>query len=308
MTWRTMHSIAEYYGFSEAERSAVQYAIKTKERLDNWLRQRNMQPPIPPSQADHWVRCKHCLDHPGICGCQAAGHAGWVENDDKGRDNSGIHPSGVMDCLKSLYYACAGRATEHFRFIDPELQRIFDMGHGWHHIMQDFYGKKGAWCHPESYHSEVEINPDDDTYPLAKQYMIRGHADALLTDYQIRDVPNVGDVSVRLVHEYKTIGSSGYKKLTRPKPEHIWQATIYSAVLDAPFVVYPYTNKDNSQIADYVLPFNQRLWEDEITKKIEAVLSYSRAGVDPPWEMTSAQLNPRECFECGYRNICKPPV
>lgn len=307
MPWLTVHSIADYFNLPEGQRNAIQYAIKTKDRLDDWLRTRNMQPLVPPAQQDYWIRCKHCLTHVGVCACKASGHEGWVENDDKGRDNSGVHPSGVMDCLKSLYYSCSGRAPEHHRFVDPDLQKIFDMGHGWHYVMQKFYGKKGAWCHPESYHPETDIDPDSDVYPLAKQYLIRGHADALLTDYRV-GVPGVGDVSVRLVHEYKTIGSSGYKKLTKPKPEHLWQATIYSAVLDAPFVVYLYTNKDNSQTADFVVPFNQGLWENEITKKIDALLSYVRANVDPPWEMTSAKLNSRECFECGYRPICKPPI
>lgn len=309
MTWLTVHSIADYYNLSEAQRQSLQYAIKSKERLLAWIRQRNMRPPVRPASLEPWVRCPRCIQHVGICECKAEEHEGWVRNEEEEvRDNSGIHPSGVTDCLKTLYYACSGRAEEHHEFIDPELQMIFDMGHGWHRIMQKVYGRKGAWCHPDSYHDEVQIDPTSADLPLAQQYWIRGHADALIDDYQIPDVPGLGAVSVRLVHEYKTINDAGYKKLTKPKPEHAWQATIYSAVLDAPFVVYLYTDKNNSQTVEYTIPFNQRLWDGEITKKILAVQSYVNAKVDPPWEMTSAKLSPRDCFECGYRPICRPPV
>ena len=214
----TVHSIADYYNLPEAQRTSLQYSIKTAERLDDWLRQRNSQPPTPHKPKDHWVRCKHCIDHVGLCSCKAEGHEGWVETEE--RDNSGVHPSGVTDCLKKLYYACSGKANEHHRFVDPTLQKIFDMGHAWHHVMQEFYGKKGAWGPPENYHPEVGIDPSEDgVWALGKQYWIRGHVDALLDDYRV-NIAGMGEVSVRVVHEYKTIGSAGYKKLTKPKLEH----------------------------------------------------------------------------------------
>ena len=302
-----VHSIADYNNLPEPQRLALQYSIKCKDRLKDWIRKRNSQPAAPRTQDNHWVRCKRCIEHVGVCACKADGHEGWVEAEPE-RDNSGVHPSGVTNCLKALYYACSGRASEHHRFVDPDLQFIFDMGHGWHYVVQNFYGKKGAWGAPESYHPEVAIDPSEDgQWVLGKQYWIRGSVDALLDDYRV-DVPGMGEVSVRVVHEYKTIGADGYKKLTKPKPEHQWQATIYSAVLDAPLVVFLYVNKNNSQMVDFVVPFNQKLWDEEITKKILAVQSYVTAQSDPPWEITSAKLSPRDCFECGYKNICKPPL
>jgi CRISPR/Cas system-associated exonuclease Cas4 (RecB family) len=109
------------------------------------------------------------------------------------------------------------------------------------------------------------------------------------------------------VHEYKTINSAGFAKLTRPQTKHVEQATTYAACLDAPLTVYFYLNKDDSNLQDFVIPFEPKVWEATI-KKIEVVQAWVAAGVIPPWEHTSAILSPRECQECGYRRICQPPA
>ena len=112
---------------------------------------------------------------------------------------------------------------------------------------------------------------------------------------------------IRVIHEYKTINSNNYSKLTKPKSEHRWQATIYSAVFDAPIVVFLYVNKDNCQLADFTIPFDGGLWK-EICDKIGVVQHYLGADRMPAWEHTSAVRNPSECSECPYRKVCKPPV
>jgi CRISPR/Cas system-associated exonuclease Cas4 (RecB family) len=303
----TVHHISDLFDLSPEQQQAILKAIRCKERLIDWIRARNLIPPkqVPVVEA-HYEPCK----------CQKKNPAepqrwGWIWIEDERRDESDVHPSGVTGCLKSLWFSCSGYAQEHYKFVEPSLQMIFDMGHGWHGVMQNFYGKKGAWCAPELYHPEMDINPDatnpDGTpvLPLAADYWIRGHADALIDDYRM-EVQGLGEVSIRLVHEYKTINDAGYKKLTKPKPEHLWQATIYSAVFDVPFVDYLYTDKDNSQTCEYPVAFDRRLWE-EITKKIEGVKYYVVNEITPPWEQTSQTLNPHECRGCGYVHLCQPP-
>jgi CRISPR/Cas system-associated exonuclease Cas4 (RecB family) len=187
---------------------------------------------------------------------------------------------------------------------------IFDLGHAWHDTVQR-YGKSGAWGEPAGYRAEVPIDPDAKAFdgnpilPLAHRYWIRGHADAVLDRYIVPKVPGLGDVSIKVVHEYKTINSGQYSKLTRPKPEHKWQATMYSAVFDAPIAVYLYVNKDNCQLIDFPVAFDNSIW-NAIVQKIDRVQHYTNSEQMPPWEETSAVQNKSECESCGYRKLCAP--
>ena len=299
-----LHSIQAFQEMPANLQGEVQKALKTKARLDNYLLSLNKKDggAVNPSQKAHWEPCKKC---------STWGHPGWAWYEER-RDSSDIHPSQINKCLKTLWYPCNGYADKLEEFIDPRLRLIFDIGHAWHDTVQR-YGRHGAWCDPAHYHPESKIDPntvDKDGNPLlhvAHKYWIRGSADALIDQYLCPNVPGLGDVSVKLVHEYKTINSNGYSKLTRPKPEHKFQATIYSACFDAPIVVYLYTNKDNCQTADFPVPFDYTIWK-EITSKIEKVQYYTNANQEPPWEETSAIHNQQECMECGYRKICAPPM
>jgi CRISPR/Cas system-associated exonuclease Cas4 (RecB family) len=213
-------------------------------------------------------------------------------------------------CVKKLWYDCAGFAQQAEEHIDVRLQRIFDIGHAWHHTIQR-YGNAGAWGPKEFYHDEVEIDPDklatDGQFvlPVAGNYWIRGSVDAIIDRYVIPNVPTLGDVTVRMVHEYKTINSNGYSNLKKPKPEHKWQAMIYSAVFNVPLVVFLYFNKDSGAQIDYPIPFDPILWK-QIEYKLETVKYYIENDQLPPWEITSAVKDPAECKECGYFKICQP--
>jgi CRISPR/Cas system-associated exonuclease Cas4 (RecB family) len=265
------------------------------------------QPTAEPMQEARWEECRKCKPFWPYAPNQEKGLV-YIE---QGRDGRDVHPSQIHKCLKVLYYACAGYAGYAEEKVDPRLRMIFDLGSGWHEVMQR-YGKRGAWNDPKHYFPETKIDPDALTFdgkpvlPLAERYWIRGSADALLEQYLIT-VPGIGDASIRLVHEYKTINSNQYSKLTRPKPEHKYQATMYSAVFNVPIVVYMYTNKDNCQMADFPVAFDNGIW-NEITQKIDRVQYFVENEIVPPWEETSATLQPSECHECGFLRICSPPV
>lgn len=299
-----INTINEFLALPTNVRDEIQKAIKTKDRLDSFLKAQNKRvgqesPKIDP----HWEQCKRCRQW---------GQPGWIWVEEHERDNSDIHPSQIDKCLKALFYACAGYADQLEEFIDPRLQMIFDLGHLWHGLVQN-YGKRGAWCKPELYHPEVSIDPDAKTFdghpvhPVAERYWIKGHVDAVIDRYEIDNVPGVGPVAIRIVHEYKTINSGGYSKLTKPKPEHKFQATIYAAVLDVPIVVYLYTSKDDCKTADFPVPFDHTIWA-EVVKKIEKVQYYTNQNIMPPWEETSAVKQQSECMGCGFRKLCQPPL
>lgn len=296
-----INTIKDFLSLPTNVRDDIQKAIRAKDRLDDFLRSQNHsanRPIITP----HWEACKKCTKW---------NQPGWVWVEEHKRDNSDIHPSQMDRCLKSIVYACSGQADNLERIIEPRFQQLLDLGTAWHSVMQG-YGKSGAWGNPEVYHPEVSIDPDavdingNPVHELASYYWIKGHVDAIIDRYEV-NVPGLGPIAIRLVHEYKTININGFSKLNRPKPEHKMQATIYSAVFDIPIVVYLYTNKDDNKMADYPVPFDHTIWNDVINK-INKVQDYTEANQLPPWEETSAVLNPMECGECGYRRLCQPPL
>jgi CRISPR/Cas system-associated exonuclease Cas4 (RecB family) len=295
-----INTIAEFFALPTNVREEIQKAIRTKDRLEDFLRSQNKRIGSEVDDAPHWEQCPRCKDNPG-----------WILKG-RARNDSDIHPSQINKCIKFLYYSCAGYEDRLEEFIEPRLQMIFDLGHAWHNTVQK-YGKRGAWSKPEDYHPEMSIDPNAVTHdgkpvlPIATQYWIRGHVDALIDKYIIDNVPGVGPVSIRLIHEYKTINSGQYSKLTRPKPEHKFQATIYAAVFDVPIVVYLYTSKDDCKTIDYPVPFDHTIWND-VVSKIQNVQHFINNDQEPPWELTSATKDPAECEKCGFRSTCSPPL
>lgn len=320
-----INTIADFLSFSPQQQEEISKALRTKERLEGWLKALNGKKAAKklPVMTDTpgWRRCRSCADHPG-----------WVE-DNVVRDDSDIHPSQIHKCIRNLWYACNGYAEQLDEFISPQLRLIFDMGHAVHDVLQTMgdpremmnvaiearwaetverYGLSGAWgdC---GYQKEVEIDPDkvgpdgQPVHPLAHQLWIKGHVDGVLPRYYVPSVPGLGDVSIKVVHEYKTINSKNFQSLNRAKPEHKWQAMIYAAVLDAPIVVFLYTNKDNCQMIDFPVPFDGAIWQ-QIHQKIVAVQQWSEANTPPDWPLTAAVKNPSECRDCGFRKICNPPA
>lgn len=295
---REINSIQDFQALSGDQQMEVQKAIKAKDRLDQFLLTLNRKSGS--SGPPHWEECSRC---------KPFGYPGYVYR--APRDGRDVHPSQINKCLKFLYYSCAGYADQMEEYVSSRIRMIFDLGHAWHDTIQR-YGERGAWGKPEHYYKEVPIDPEamsadgSIALPVAQHYQIRGSIDALLTRYEM-NVPGLGEVAIRLIHEYKTIKSSEYEKLSRPKPEHKYQATIYAAVFNVPLVIYIYTNKDNCQMADFPVPFDTSIW-NEVTQKIDRMRYYVDHQMLPPWDETSAVKNPSECMDCGFRKLCQPPV
>lgn len=290
-------TIGDFMSLPVQQREEIQKALRVRDRLDEWLDKTVNVKRQPLLQAE-WKKCRGCGPE----------YPGWVLHEP--RNNSDIHPSQVNKCSKKLWFDCAGYTHEAEEYIEPRLQRTFDLGHAWHHTVQS-YGRAGAWGDKNEYHDEVEIDPDklgsdgQPVLPVAHHLWIRGSVDAIIDRYIVPAVPTLGDVVVRMVHEYKTINSGGYSNLRKPKPEHKWQSMIYAAVFDVPLVVPLYLNKDTSAQIDYPLPFDVALWQT-IEAKLLKVKYWVENNIVPPWEETSAVKDPAECKQCGYFKLCAP--
>lgn len=269
-----LHTIEQWFAAPKETQDWVLRNLKVRDRLWSFIMAREQTKAQRQVEAG-WVPCEKC---------DKRGHV-WKEN-----RKTGIHPSALgTTCMLKVYNEAIGlpQNVQH----EARVQLIFDLGSAAHNMLQD-YGRAGAWG--DRYVPEVSIG----NTPLAKSLMIEGHADAdniLVID----ESPDV-IVEVGIVHEYKTINDNGYENLkNRPMPKHKQQAVIYSACLNRPVVVYLYFNKNNSNIQDFPLPFDNVLWEQMAAKAAtvqKAVIEQTPPAADVGYH----------CKECGYVYQCEP--
>lgn len=302
-------TIQDYMALSNEQRGDICRNIKTVERLKSYLSTLNT-----PSEPEDpkWVPCSKCETR------------GWVLHNEERRNNADIHASQIHKCIKSIWYSCTDHVHEGIPKVSPEGRLVFDHGHALHHVLQS-YGKKGAWCAPINYQSEAAIIPSEveaiakkaHILPEAIKWHIRSSVDAVIWKYVVPNIRGLGDISIRLIHEYKSISPGrptkdgglygGFAALRGPKLEHKQQATIYMRCFNIPICVFLYYNKGDDNIAEFPLPYDSITWS-QTAGKIEKILAYVDNEIMPPWEYTAAVQDPRECLSCDYLEICKPPT
>ena len=267
-----LHTIEQWFSMDESVRTTILRALKVRDRL--WafrlaMEQQKLQPFEP-----HWSPCKSC------------NQTGWKMQAPR---KAGIHPSSMASsCLLKIYFEAIGVQKE----VTNEAREllIFDLGTATHDMLQGF-GMKGAWG--EYYKPEVSIG---DT-PIAQELGIEGHADAD-NIIIIEEIAGWPIFEVGIVHEYKSINDNGFESLkNKPKPQHKQQATVYSACLNRPVVVYLYMNKNNSNIADFPVVFEPQLWE-VMRQKAVTVREAMKTQTPPPADVGY------HCNQCGYVYSC----
>ena len=219
--------------------------------------------------------------------CKTCDKKGWLLKTPR---HAGLHPSQIINsCLLKIYWQMEGKEEREKH--NNRTLLIFDSGHAVHGMFQA-YGLDGAWG--EEYVPEVRMT--EGSHPLATELMIEGSADAECI-MVVDDIPHAPIYEVGVVHEYKTMRSSNFAKLTRPKPEHKEQAMIYSAVLNRPVVVFLYFSKDDSNLADFPVEFDPVLWARMEEKARVLVRHYENE--QPPPATTGYG-----CEECGFAFSC----
>lgn len=267
-----LHTIQQWYGIDQQLRGVLLKALRVRDRL--WAHRLVREQHKMSDKTEGWVPCGRCEQK------------GWVYKKPR---KAGIHPSALYSsCLLKIYYEAIGVQAQLVH--EARDLFIFDIGTAVHDMLQRF-GKEGAWG--EYYKAEVAIGETE----LAKSLMIEGHADAD-NIIVIDDIPGAPIFEVGVVHEYKTINNAGFDGLKgKPKPGHVQQATIYSACLDRPVVVYLYFNKDNSNLQDFPIAYQPEVWE-KMSQKVLAVKNAIETGTPPPGSVGY------DCSQCAYVYQC----
>lgn len=255
-----LHTIDQWMELDKTVQAVILQNIRLKDRLHQFLKDNWKKKGVPVDFSQKWAPCIHCETR------------GWVSARHR---LPGIHPSQIPHpCMLKIYNEIVGKEGEDL--LEPKSMLIFDAGHAFHDMLQR-YGKRGAWG--PDYTPEVPIGRE--YTELAEELGVEGSADAenVLVIDDIPESPYIYEVG--LVHEYKTINHNAFEKLTRPKPEHKTQASIYAAALNRPIVAYLYINKNDSNITDFPVAFDPEIWV-HIEAKIRTLKSHLDSQTEPP--------------------------
>jgi hypothetical protein len=207
--------------------------------------------------------------------------AGIIDEVLKGRNTEVqfFRPSMVSACTRANVYHYM-KAPTNPPNTSPVLHRILDTGTALHEVVQKYIGS----------HYDVLFAPEVRVHD--PHLSVKGSCDGVLIERA---------TGYRWAIEIKTIGDSGYKKLTGPKPEHIEQATIYMALLGVRWCSFLYVNKNTQVIREFLHEFQPEVWEG-LRERLLELKAYAEEGRTPPFSS-------KECLAsidlCRYVGHCQ---
>lgn len=219
-----------------------------------------------------------------------------------------FHPSALSgDCDFKLFLDLWGAEYEPKQ--TKALQMVFDTGTAVHGQL-DYLFMTHAANHKYEFIPEIGFKPSyvEDTTgeegkvwvenPTVDELRCAGHADGLMTR-----VFKIGgkEVKLRIVFEFKTISSSGFRTLTKPHLAYVKQVHAYMTCLDVAITVILYINKDNSNMAAYPIIYDRKFWMP-LEKRLRTVKGLTEKYQEPD------KKSGNHCRSCGYLGVCAPPL
>jgi hypothetical protein len=147
-----------------------------------------------------------------------------------------------------------------------------------------------------------------------KEINMLGHAD-LIIDFSNLNEEKFKNVTLNFnkdklpkqpfVIDMKTVNDFRYKQLTKdgPSEEYIIQLTIYANILDLPFGLLIYENKNSSDVLSFKIEKNEAIFEKI---KIQAKSMIEMATYSPPLLPPPRPVDKDDygCGQCGFSSIC----
>ncbi len=251
------------------------------------------------------------------------------------RDYSHFHPSEFHACHRKLAYkfyesqGVCSPSEPAASLIDPQLQRIFDNGHGLHFRLGKNLEKtgilKGKWacrsCQKTFGKKEilgVHLPKKCDCGGLKFQYqevgfydhetMIGGHVDAIL-DLRGREgiADNAEDEDSHILVDFKSIRAEAFRRLIAPKDSHFIQMQTYLYLSGLKVGKFLYENKNDQTFREFLVPRDEaciqkiRLDGQGLKKVVTSTNSEGKRTLPP---RAHKRNNSKECVECSFRSHC----
>lgn len=207
---------------------------------------------------------------------------------------AGLHVTEERDPgfhASQMFYLCPKRVIldllfpEHVSGIETniEAQRIFGIGHAVHEWVQNkwlgpagiIFGKWQCYaCDSKTKGFMPERCPVCDA-PRRKLFYV----ERKLRDRSLNLVGHADGVTKlmkkKAILEVKTINPDGFKKLKQPLPAHYYQVNVYMHLSKLQHAVVFYVNKSSGELAEFVVDYDQRVWND-VCGKIGTIRRFLR--------------------------------
>lgn len=172
------------------------------------------------------------------------------------RSRGVFHPSAIIgDCRRALAYDFVHASKNEVRR-DPRLQLIFEVGNGIHYQFQKLTAQM---CVSRRLTFAAEFPIPRSSNP----WFISGRMDGMI------DGP---DYPAPEGLEYKSINLSGFGRLfDRPLESAHHQGNLYLGLTWKSVMHYIYVCKDNSSIKEFIIPFDQAMFEEDVST-VESIL------------------------------------
>lgn len=251
------------------------------------------------------------------------------------RDYTHFHPSEFYSCHRKLvykYYEAQGFCAPSdpiSALIAPQLQRIFDNGHGMHFRLgknlEETGLLKGRWLCPtcSKIFGKKEIlgihRPNKcDCGSQKFQYrevgfydsetMLGGHVDAIL-DLRKYDSGFEGaeDEDCHLLVDFKSMRSEAFRKLIAPKDSHVTQMQTYLYLSGLKVGKFLYENKNDQIFREFLVPRDEKRIQQIRTdaKNLKNIVTNTNSkGKHTLPARAHKKNNIKECVECAFRSHC----
>lgn len=251
------------------------------------------------------------------------------------RDYTHFHSSEFYACHRKLvykYYEAKGICSPSepaAKFIAPQLQRIFDNGHGVHFRLgknleqtkilrgrwrcsscSKVFGKKETLgihrpqkcdCGGQKFHYQEVGFYDPET-------MIGGRVDAILDLRGVGDIPeDASEEESHLLVDFKSMRSEAFRKLVGPKDSHFIQIQVYLHLSGLRVGKLLYENKNDQKFREFLVPRDESciqkiIADGQSLKKIVTSTNSKGQHTLPP--RAHKKNNVKECVECAFRSHC----
>ena len=251
------------------------------------------------------------------------------------RDYAHFHSSEFYACHRKLvyrYYEAKGicaSSEPSAKFIDPQLQRIFDNGHGVHFRLSKNLEEtgilKGRWKCPSclqifgkkellGIHRPQKCDCGGQKFQYQEvgffdpNILIGGHVDAILDLRGTEGVPkDAKNEESHILVDFKSIRAEAFKKLIGPKDSHFLQIQIYLHLSGLRAGKLLYENKNDQMFREFFVPRDEACIQKVFTdgqnlKKI--VTSTNSKGLHTLPPRAHKKNNVKECVECSFRSHC----
>lgn len=190
-----------------------------------------------------------------------------------------FRPSMIDGCDRAnvFHYQCA---PFHPQRQGPRMMRILDNGTAIHEVVQGYLGD----CHEWWFAPEARI------YTKVAGAWVRGSCDGVLI--RRSDGYRVGV-------EIKTINHSEWMKLTKPKPGHVAQASVYARLQGLTWIVVLYWDKGTQDLKEFPVKYDAKRW-----RNIKARIRELKGYVD---RRELPKFDPATCDTtfCAFVDVCR---